>query len=303
MLTFKNCYDQVMALFDVLNDTGTDLTVVKNALNRAHAQRVQEANYEWNLSGKLQLAVTANTQRYILPYADVDRLLYMFDSTHSVWLSVVPFNSLPEDDYGSQTAAGDNRVVVVGYSPVKTQPTAATTVTVTSTATEDGTQSLYIEGIDSDGEVVSESVLSTGTSTNSYVTITYLRVDGVWAGTLSLSTSGGTLLVRLSSGQLGKQFPIVEFVNTPTAAATVEYRYVRRARQLTEDNDIPDIPYPQSTIIVYDALLELATYNELDSESVNIWREKQRQWWDNLAMGNMPGSQVNGRTGRTFGGI
>lgn len=301
MLTFKNCYDQVMSLFDVVGDTGTDLDVTKAAINRANAQRVQEHGYEWNLSPKRTLSVVAGTQRYILPYTDVDRLYYAYNVTDKMWLEIVPFSSLPDEDYRQTT--DDYRIVVVGVSPVKTQPTTADTITANSTVSEDGAQSVYIEGLDSNGDVISDTLLDGGTSVNTYASVTYMRVTGTWVGTLTVATTGGTTLVTFAPGVVAKQYPIVEFVNIPASAATIEYRYFKRARLMVEDNDIPDIPYPMSNILVYDALLELATYNELDSESVNIWRERQRQWLDNMVMAAMPGMAVHSRTARTYDGV
>ena len=303
MLTFAEIRDSVMALFDVIDDTGTDLTVTNDAINRTHARRVDETNWRWNLSPRRTLLVVSGTQTYILPFDDISRFHYFRDTTNKVFLSVVPGRSYEDQPFNEQTANDNIRLALSGWSPVKAQPSSATTLTITSTVAEDGAQTLYIEGTDADDNVVSESVLNNGTTTNSYERVTYVAKVGTWAGTLTLATTGGTTLLVLSASQNAKQYPTIEFVNPPSETFTVEYRYFKRARVLTRDNDIPDLPYPMSNILIYDALLELATYNELDSESVNIWREKQREWLDNMYLSTLEGNTVGGVTERIHEGF
>jgi hypothetical protein len=70
---------------------------------------------------------------------------------------------------------------------------------------------------------------------------------------------------------------------------------------MTRDFDQPDIPFPHSLVLVYDALLDMATYSELDSESVNIWREKRQDLLNNMYLENMAADTVGGLGNYTSG--
>lgn len=71
----------------------------------------------------------------------------------------------------------------------------------------------------------------------------------------------------------------IVLVWTPLAADTIQFEYLKQPIALTNDTDIPDVPYPYSLILVYDALLEMAIYDEdLDQSKVTIWKDKQTKY-------------------------
>lgn len=63
---------------------------------------------------------------------------------------------------------------------------------------------------------------------------------------------------------------------TPTAADLIDFEYIVQPTELLNNTDIPVIPYPHSRILVYDALLEMAVYDEdLDQSKISIWKDRQ----------------------------
>jgi hypothetical protein len=67
----------------------------------------------------------------------------------------------------------------------------------------------------------------------------------------------------------------VTFLFEVTAADTIEYRYYRTPIELEDDNDTPDIPYPYSRILIYDALIELGLYSEdISPAKIQRWTQQ-----------------------------
>ena len=64
---------------------------------------------------------------------------------------------------------------------------------------------------------------------------------------------------------------------TPTASDILTYVYLRQPTELSVDSDLPDIPYPYSRVLIYDALLQLGLYSEdLDGQKERMWKERQQ---------------------------
>lgn len=65
---------------------------------------------------------------------------------------------------------------------------------------------------------------------------------------------------------------------TPAATDTLTYRYYKQPTELSADGDFPDIPYPYSRVLIYDALLELGLYSEdLSPQKLQLWMMKQAE--------------------------
>jgi hypothetical protein len=87
---------------------------------------------------------------------------------------------------------------------------------------------------------------------------------------------GSTTILTLTDSEYAKQYPTLEFVETPQTAKTFSYGFTRIPQQLSLDNDIPETPYPYSEVHVYDALLELATYRtDVNVLHVRLWTDRR----------------------------
>ncbi len=284
MKTFQALKDDTLRFFDLANeaDDTADVLLVEGAINRANASRITEDRWKFMLSPTATLTLVAGQNRYILPHYNLDKLQYLYSTVNKRFFVSLPTKQVPYADINFQES-GDPLYFSIysSASPVKMQPTTAGVLTVTSTASETGSPKLLVQGEDSNGDPVEEE-LSVGVAGSvTFATITYIAKAADFSGTITLSCGSDTLLTLLTS-EYAKQYPVIEFHSTPMASEACLYRYFKKPRVMTRAFDIPDLPYPHSDILVYDALLDLATYNELDSESVNIWREKQLQLKTNL---------------------
>ncbi len=290
MRTFQQIQDEALRYFDIANesDNDADVEVVKAAVNTANQSRASEDNWKFMLSNVYTLDVVSGTQDYILPQTNVLRLQYLKDSVDGLYAIQLP----AEQDAWDRNVPSDRVYFDINPdgSAVAAQPTEADTLVLTCTAADDA--SLYIEGEDEDGLSISETVDVDGTTTQEFAKVTYYAKTGEFTGILTLATTGGTTLLTLAADEAGKSYAVVHFYQEPTRNTTFEYKYFRKPRVMTRDLDRPDIPFPHSAILVYDALLDLATYNELDSESVNIWRDKQDQLKNNLYLQKLEGNSV-----------
>jgi hypothetical protein len=121
---------------------------------------------------------------------------------------------------------------------------------------------------------------------------------------LTLTDAGAVVLLTLSASEYGKKYPQIRLFDNGRGE-TGTYRFYRKPSILDHDNDIPDIPFPFSTRLIFDALLELYTYN--DATAPRYWVEQQELWERNMHEaffeGGMEGSEI--RTVRetdTYGG-
>jgi hypothetical protein len=67
----------------------------------------------------------------------------------------------------------------------------------------------------------------------------------------------------------------ITLVWTPATADVISYGFYRLPAVMTLDADLPDIPFPHSQILVNDALIKMATYNEDLGAKVPIWVEER----------------------------
>jgi hypothetical protein len=65
------------------------------------------------------------------------------------------------------------------------------------------------------------------------------------------------------------------FYEDPPAAEDLQIGFFRTPSKLLNDTDIPDLPYPHSRLLVWDALLDLKTYAR-ESEASSLWMAKQQ---------------------------
>jgi hypothetical protein len=70
---------------------------------------------------------------------------------------------------------------------------------------------------------------------------------------------------------------------TPTAADVIEYGFYKLPVEMSADADLPNIPYPHSRMLIYDALMTLAAYDEdIATNKVTLWQKNLDQWVDSF---------------------
>ena len=294
MLTFKNLQDEILLLWDAPGETGNFLTIVKNALNDAHAERCNAQRWSFMLwEDVLTFTTASGTLNYRLhPLFHRFHRIYNTSDTHK--LIEVP----PREYYESPETKFHFHMVEP--SPVAADPVAPATLTLTSTSWSDveTEKAVTIRFLDGDNNEVSEDLVPSGGNTvDSSATankILSVTKGGTWVGTMSLfAPYPGTVALSLSPTEYGRVYPQIRLLKDPEQADTVEYRFYRRPRILSGDNDIPDIPYPFSRILIWDTLLLLAAYDE--AKEPGMWVEQRRQWEKKLADNYLEGQALGGR--------
>lgn len=68
----------------------------------------------------------------------------------------------------------------------------------------------------------------------------------------------------------------LELLWTPSSADTIRYGFYRLPEEMPEDDSYPDIPYPHSRVLIYDALLAVTAYqDDVSATKRDLWMEKQ----------------------------
>jgi hypothetical protein len=281
MQTLKTLRDQVLSWLDEAGDTATTKTNVDNAINQAHAMRCTGERWPFMLWPATQTITLTGATQYPL-HEEFGTGLYFRNSTTGSYLVEVPLRQL--DQTGTSPLDTDSvQFTIDSYSPLAVQPTYSV-VTISSSSLLDtgAAKGVVITGYTSAGGMQTETITPNGLTPVSgslvFTTITAVTMQDAWVGTMVLTHSGGTVGLVLPAGVAARQYPMLRFYATPATTGTIDYRFYRKPRVLTRDNDIPEIPDPYSQILVWDTLLMFAGYNtDISRQSVEAWRDMQGQ--------------------------
>lgn len=303
MRTFKQLQDAALQWMADSNDTGLMRDLVSNAIQEHHQQLLHEDRYDFMLWPKNEtLAVVAGTSVYAL-HPQFDQPLYLYNPDANEYLEEIPAKSLLESgaDWQDGTPTKPDRFMLAGIAKVATQPTAAGTVTVTTTGgTEAAVNSVIVSGVTSAGDYVEETLSSTNawstlTSTNTFATILDItKVGASWARTITVTCNSQTILT-LAAATFGQQFRMLEIIGTPQAAINLLYRFYRKPRALVNDNDIPDLPEAYDDILVLRALLSMVGYSRATADEQAHWRARLTMLEQGLKMTYQQSRSLGGR--------
>lgn len=287
--TLKDLRDQVLRNLDELGDTGTTFGLVTNLLNQANHNRAMEYASQflvWDIP--VVLTTEVGRQTYAL-HEEFMRPLYFFNRATKRYLEEVPERQLGPEGYRWNDATGPaGHFVLWGRTQVKRQPTSRSLLTIVSddasdvpADADDGSLDVFVRGETVDGEVASEIISPNGTteveSVNSYTKIMQVTRAGPWIGNMTMSSNEGEVVnLQLTDCELGKMYQQLFLLQNPTVEEDIEYRFYRNPIRMTNDYDQPDVPYPFSQILVWDALVMMSGYNtELNPQAVAAWKGMQ----------------------------
>ena len=186
-------------------------------------------------------------------------------------------------------------------SPVAAQPSTTGTISILSSASADQSKDVIIRGLDGSDVITTETISSNGSdgttpvsSSTSYKKILKVTKSGTFAGTLTVRDNAGNTMLSLGTADYGKNYAQIKLLRDPAQADTIEYATYRKPVKLSDNNDIPDIPDPFSRILIWDTLLTLCAYDEVQPQP--IWVQKQREWEQRLQQtfleGQTPGARA-----------
>lgn len=280
-LTFGQLRAEALGWLDESSATVADQSYanVDAALKESHTRRLVEDNWKFMLYPKTHtLTTVANQQTYSL-HQEFLRPYWFRNTTSRVWLIETPSRNIAPDGIDSFNDRDTLRFQLAGRSQVYAQPSSASVVTMVSSSASDTTaaKAITVRGDTTDG-VRSESLTPNGTTpvvgTVSFTHILSISKAAAWVGTATLTSNAAAVTVlKLFATEYGRSYQQLELLYLPTAGETISYRFYRKPSDFgATDGDVPDLPPPFERLVLYDALLMMAAYdNRLEGGRMNLW--------------------------------
>lgn len=293
MLTFYDLQQAVLTWIDEGDDasTGTTRALVKDALNRSHRKILSSRTWPFmRWPSEVAFDTVPGQRTYSLKHG-ISKVLTLWDEELSQPTPLVSrreWETMGIDRVGSQAVPAG---AIYGDAwPVLTQPAASSTGlrVVASDILDLNNINVFVTvtGLDSSGNYATKSIAPDSdppTYGNALSHILSVTKRGSWAGSMTLVDSTTQTLLTLEPSEYAKQYPTLEFIETPRDARTYLYTAQRTPTVLSADRDIPDTPFPFSEIHVYDALLDISAYNtELTAKHQTLWRARYQELLDGL---------------------
>jgi hypothetical protein len=297
--TLGSLRTKVLTWLDETENTTETFENVTNAINMAHQQRCTEQPWSFMLWRQLEtFALVAGTRRYAL-HPQVNKMLYVYNKTKKQYLVETPWREVQISGVRWTDDTSGERYIFVEPSPVLTQPTVASTLTLTSSSSGDSGTSYNVQVTGMvDSVIVTETITPaglTGVSTTSVFDAgSLIAVSKIsdWAGTLTLK-AGATTLLTLRPSERSRSYPQIELLWTPGDADTIEYRFYRKPRTLVEISDVPDLPDEFADLLVWDALILMAAYDgDITASRLNAWTDQRDKVVTAIGQTYLEGSTV-----------
>jgi len=302
--TYKELQDAALTWMADENDTGLMRSLVKDALQQHHKQLLLEDQYDFMLWPQTEtLNVVSGRIAYAL-HPRFSQPLFVYNPTTDQYLEELAARSLLESgaEWNDGTPSEVERFMLTGISKWQRQPSAAGAITITTTGgTETSSHSVVLTGLDSAGAWVEEELSSlnswsTLTSTTSFAVLEdATKVGSGWTRALTFTDASANTLLTLGAADYGRQYRMLEVIGTPAAASTLLYRFYRIPRDLTRDNDIPDLPATFDDILVLRTLLDMQGYSRATQDEMARWRGRLTTLEQQLKMSYQQTRSLGGR--------
>jgi hypothetical protein len=270
MKTFKQIQDEILDWMADAEDDGLLRDLVKAAINTSHRKLLTSTRWNFMLWPRTEtITVTSGRKQYPL-HPLFQSPLFFYNPTTDEYLEEIEPTGLLESevDWQDGEAGEPERYMLTTVANTSAFPATAGGIVTVSTAggTESSTNYIVVRGI-SDGVEIEENLLDanglgwdTLTSTYSYTDIiSIVKVGESWTRTITVNV-GATQVLSLLSTEFGKQYRVFELLESPTASASVYYRFFKKPLTLSYDNDVPQIPSEYADILIWDTLLKMQGY-------------------------------------------
>ena len=226
-----------------IQDTSSAMaTIIKVYCNNAYREILRRVNWD-GINPSYQFTLVIGTQDYNLP-TNFGKELYCYDNTNKLYIPFISLTELAEKFTDTLASQGEVSRYTTFLDNVRVQPSSASTLSISSSATGDTTQTVHIVGEDSNNVELSEDVTLNGasaqTSSNTYLTIRSITKGASTTGRITVTSNAGAVTnAVLQPADLDYKVKKIRFHYIPGAAITIRLPYHVRPTALSDDNDVP----------------------------------------------------------------
>lgn len=286
--TYYELKRQVLRRLDEVGQQTTEDNVA-DYMNAAHERLCNMAPWNWMIGRETDVNTTPGSRDLVLKH-NLRMLMWL---THA---DGTPVPDVSQRQLAQRGVKGFIRTgsptgyTVFGLSPVAKQPpkTGTTYTLVSSDGADTGINfAIAIKGEDVNGNERAEVIVPAGT-TPVAGTVNWRAVEGVtksqeYNGTLTLTAADTSVALTLLPWEMARQYTVLRLDREPTEVETLTYQGIREPLKLVNAYDIPHIPAADGQVLVYETLLEAATYNrDITAQDISIWSGFRDQHITNL---------------------
>lgn len=301
IMTLSDIRAEVLQWLDESEATSTDAvwTTTTNAIKQAQVIRLTEDKWPFMLWDRQETITLVAAQRAYSLHQLFSRPLYIRNQTRKTWMTEMPGRNIEPSGVEPSGDTNTDRYTIWGRSPVKSQPSSASVIKIVSTSDLDTSSSkaIAVRGDTTDG-VTTDIIIPTGTvmavGVVPFTKILEVNKGASWTGTMTMtSNSGAVTNLTLFPNEFARSYPQLNLLYQPTAGEVLEYQFYRQPNVLTHEGSVSSVPPPFERILVFDALLLMAAYdNRLDGGRAALWREMRDQLDFALRQAMMEGSSL-----------
>lgn len=236
--------------------TNVDSIIKRFANQGQHAfASSKPEGFFWLRQYRYSFTTVNGTQSYSLsPLVDTGKAIVVYDEVNNQEYVPMSMQYMRGQGLDMNSTGQPYIYSMVEFSPVQFQPTAASVLSFVSSNAADTTQTVFVQGLDTNGILVSETVTLTGAvaaaTTLSYTRVMTLSKSAKTAGNVTVTSNGGaTTNVVWAPKDLFLQHPVISLYPVPSDAHTVYYDFTMLLPDIIDDNDTSLIPAQYHDVI------------------------------------------------------
>jgi len=237
-------------------------SIIIRWLDRGQKVMASKKNFSWLRKTGFSLATVANQELYAFSYlVDNSKQIVVYNTDSPQYVNRIDEMWYRIYNPGPNSTGTPFVMRFVDFWPVQNQPTSSSVLTLVSSSVADSTQTVRIQGLDSNDMTVNDTVTLTGTtpvaSTQSFKTVLSLSKSATTTGVVTItSNSGGVTNVRIPAGEKTLQHPVFRLFSIPDGVYTLYYDFYLKLPTLNISTDISLVPEQY-----HDAIELYAKYN------------------------------------------
>jgi len=228
-----------------IQDTSTAMqTILRNYANDTYFDILKRVNFQ-SIDEDYSFSTVAGQKNYPLP-DNFGKEVFVRDATNLKELSPINLQQLIADYPSTISTQGEVERYTILDSPVRSQPSSASILSLVSSSASDTTQTVRVKGTNSAGVEIDESVTLNGTTTavttNSFVEVRSITKSASTTGYVTITSNSGAVTVALlSPAQMAYLIKIIRLHQIPAGVITVQIPYIIRPYPLVSNYDQPII--------------------------------------------------------------